>query len=160
VIVDRFHVIDRDYEGEAPPEFRIADVCQSLRQVLSGRQTVEGIFQRFRQPGISTADQISDLPLRVMVDNESSESRTVIDVFAHDRPGLLYTIARTIFDLNLSVDLAKIATHYDQVVDVFYVLDEQGKKITDEHRLNEIQSTLLDRLRDFERHGHAMFRKP
>ncbi len=160
VIVDRFHVIDRDYEGEAPPEFRIADVCQSLRQVLSGRQTVEGIFQRFRQPGISTADQISDLPLRVMVDNESSESRTVIDVFAHDRPGLLYTIARTIFDLNLSVDLAKIATHYDQVVDVFYVLDEQGKKITDEHRLNEIRSTLLDRLRDFERHGHAMFRKP
>jgi [protein-PII] uridylyltransferase len=93
------------------------------------------------------------------MDNESSESRTVIDVFAHDRPGLLYTIARTIFDLKLSVDLAKIATHYDQVVDVFYVVDEQGRKITDEHRLKEIQTTLLDRLHDFERRGHEMFRK-
>jgi [protein-PII] uridylyltransferase len=160
VIVDRFHVIDRDYEGETPPEFRIADVCQSLRQVLSGRQSVEGIFQRFRTPGAAAGEQISDLPLRVVVDNESSDSRTVIDVFAHDRPGLLYTIARTIFDLRLSVDLAKIATHYDQVVDVFYVVDEAGNKITNADRLKHIEATLLDKLREFEQHGHAMFRKP
>ena len=35
----------------------------------------------------------------------------------HDsRPGLLYTLSRKIFELGLSVELAKISTHLDQVV--------------------------------------------
>ena len=66
---------------------------------------------------------VSDLPLRVVVDNESSDRYTVIDVFAHDRPGLLYAITRALYELNLSVALSKIATHFDQVLDVFFGTD-------------------------------------
>ena len=46
--------------------------------------------------------------------------------------GLLYTIARTLFELGLSVSVAKIGTYLDQVVDVFYVTDQAGGKMTDE----------------------------
>ena len=46
--------------------------------------------------------------------------------------GLLYTITRTLFELELSVSVAKIGTYLDQVVDVFYVTDQDGRKITDE----------------------------
>ncbi|HLQ43661.1 MAG TPA: ACT domain-containing protein, partial [Planctomycetaceae bacterium] len=78
-------------------------------------------------------------------------------VFAHDRPGLLYTVSRAIFRLKLSIELAKIATHFDQVLDVFYVTDHAGQKITDEACLAAIQSELDNTLAQFDATGHKKF---
>jgi [protein-PII] uridylyltransferase len=58
--------------------------------------------------------------------------------------GLLFTIARALFEMNLSVSVAKIGTYLDQVVDVFYVTDQEGRQITDENRLHEITTRLLE----------------
>ena len=52
----------------------------------------------------------------------------IVDIFTHDRTGLLYTITRTLFELGLSVWRAKIGTYLDQVVDVFYVTDQRGQQ--------------------------------
>jgi [protein-PII] uridylyltransferase len=93
----------------------------------------------------------------VLVDTESSENRTIVDVFAHDRPGLLYTTAKGIFELGLSVDLAKIATHFDQVVDVFYVVENDGRKVTDAQRVTQLRDTLSHTLDEFDRGGYQAF---
>ena len=69
---------------------------------------------------------------------------TIIDIFTADRPGLLYAITRTLFELGLSVGRAKIGTYLDQVVDVFYVTDQAGHKIRDEARLDEIRRRLQE----------------
>ncbi len=82
---------------------------------------------------------------------------TRVCVFAHDRPGLLYTISRAIFRLELSIELAKIATPLDQVLDAFYVTDRAGKKITDEARLESIQFELNNTLAEFDATGHQRF---
>jgi [protein-PII] uridylyltransferase len=156
-VLDSFRVHDRDYSGAIPPE-RIADVSGALRDVLQGRVTVESLFLRHRRFG--SRDQpppVSNLPMRVVLDNDSSDSRTVIDVFAHDRPGLLYTVARALYELRLSVDLARISTHYDQVVDVFYVRETNGEKAAGEARLNQIRERLSERLEAFERSGFHAF---
>ena len=68
---------------------------------------------------------------------------TIIDVFTSDRTGLLYGVSRVIFELGLEVRFAKIGTHLDQVVDVFYVTDENGAKVTDSERLKRITETLM-----------------
>ncbi|MFH1266851.1 MAG: ACT domain-containing protein, partial [Planctomycetota bacterium] len=81
---------------------------------------------------------------RVEADNGTSADYTILDVFAADRPGLLYAVARTLFESGLSVGRAKIGTFVDQVVDVFYVTDEAGRKVEDEARLEEIRHRLLD----------------
>ena len=65
--------------------------------------------------------------------------------------GLLYTITRTLFELGLSVSVAKIGTYLDQVVDVFYVTDHQGQKIEQEDRLREIRTRLLEAVAELER---------
>ena len=78
------------------------------------------------------------------VDNNSSDRYTILDIFAHDRVGLLYTITRKLFELGLSVSRAKIATHLDQVVDVFYVTNAEGQKIEDQDRLDAIRRRLLE----------------
>jgi len=42
------------------------------------------------------------------------------------------------------VGRAKIGTFLDQVVDVFYVTDQQDRKIKDEQRLEDIRRRLLE----------------
>ncbi len=156
-VFDTFRVVDRDFAGAVPPD-RIDDVATAMRKTLAGNLQVEDLFQRNRRFGVSgKAQGISDLPARVVIDSGSSERFTVIDVFSHDRPGLLYTLSRKIFDLGLSVELAKIATHLDQVVDVFYVTDRDGQKLHDAGRSREVQSALLATLQDFERGDRLQF---
>lgn len=157
MVVDAFRVIDEDHAGEVPA-FRIDEVANAIRKVLRGETTVKSLFQRYKRfDSRGQSDPLSDLPIRVVIDNNSSERYTIIDVFAHDRPGLLYTILRIVFQLELSVMLAKIATHFDQVVDVFYVTDAEGRKIEDGQRLNAIRQELLARLQEFEQDGHVQF---
>ena len=157
-VVDVFRVVDGDFVGRCP-DSRRQEVADAIRAVLKGHTTVLDLFQTHKRFGADrTTSPVSPRPARVVIDNDSSDRRTVIDVFAHDRVGLLYTIARTIFQLGLSIDLAKIATHFDQVVDVFYVVDETEKKIVDEDRLDAIQRALEYSLAEFEDSRHKEFR--
>lgn len=150
MIIDALRVRDADHAGEIP-DFRTEDVAASIRKVLRGETDVTTMLKsRGRFAGKASQGLISDLPLRVVIDNESSDRYTVIDVFAHDRPGLLYEITRGLNQLDLSVVLAKIATHFDQVLDVFFITDSRGQKIHDGERLKAIRQTLMSNLQAFE----------
>jgi [protein-PII] uridylyltransferase len=152
IVIDSFRVHDGDHFG-AVPEFRLRDVESSIIDVVAGRTTVEHLFQRHQRLLRSETRRLPRDPTRVVIDSDSSERFTIIDVFASDRRGLLYTIATAQLELGLSVSLAKISTHLDQVLDVFYVTDRDGGKLQDDRRLAEIQEVLVARIEDFERSG-------
>ncbi|HVW00367.1 MAG TPA: [protein-PII] uridylyltransferase [Planctomycetaceae bacterium] len=152
IVLDTFHVVDYDFTGEVP-ESRLEEIGEAIRDVLTGKRTVENVFQTHRRFGADSQPQLSDEPTRVVIDNDSSDRYTIIDVFAHDRTGLLYTIAGAIRELDLSIALAKIATHLDQVVDVFYVVDQSGSKVHEGKRLAAIRDHLFQRIEEFERSG-------
>lgn len=153
IIIDSYRVVDHDHAGEVP-DFRIEETAATIRRVLSGEVTVEQLLRNHRRFTVGGASgPVSNLPTRVVIDNETADRYTILDVFAHDRQGLLYTIARTIYNLELSVVLAKISTHFDQVVDVFYVTDRGGEKIHDDRRLTAIRQTLAANINEFEREG-------
>ncbi len=149
LVFDRFFVEDRDYNGEPPPE-RLTQVCRALEAVLTSPAGPPS-FRRIWKPRAAGRAALPAMPTQVRIDNATSERFTIIDVFAADRMGLLYTIAREIFELGLSVSVAKIGTYLDQVVDVFYVSDRQGRKIEDEGRLQEIRDKLLAAVEAFQR---------
>jgi len=86
---------------------------------------------------------------RVDIDNEVSESYTVIDIYTHDKVGLLYLITSTLTELGLYIGVSKISTKVDQVADVFYVRDIFGQKITYEEKLAEIRSKLITAIDDW-----------
>lgn len=151
VILDSFRVVDHDYFG-AVPESRMQEVATAIQDVLLGRNTVPALFVTNTRHQL-TEPKIVKMPTRVVIDNDSSEQCSVIDVFASDRTGLLYVITKTLLDLDLSVSLAKIATHIDQVLDVFYVTDSSGKKIQQGERLAIIRDTLQQRIEAFEATG-------
>jgi len=143
VILDRFYVRDPDYADEPPPE-RIAQVNHALIEALKSPKGDAPNFRKiWRSEARTPPVTFPRLPTQVRADNSTSDRFTILDIFASDRMGLLYTISRTLFEAGLSVSVAKIGTYLDQVVDVFYVTDQAGNKIQDERWLHEITARLL-----------------
>lgn len=91
----------------------------------------------------SSSKRIPQHRVKVTFDNAGSDAYTIIEVYAHDRPGLLYLITRTLSYFQLSIFRAKIGSHNDQVVDVFYVLDQGGRKIENAFLVEEIKQSLI-----------------
>ena len=89
---------------------------------------------------------ISKKPHRVNVDNTSSSFFTIIEVFAYDFPGLLFSITDALYQCDLNIWVAKIATKADQVVDVFYVWDFNGEKVDSPEQVTKIKAAILGRL--------------
>jgi [protein-PII] uridylyltransferase len=79
---------------------------------------------------------------QVKIDNVSSDSSTIIEIFADDQPALLYNITRTMTDFGLNIARALISTRREQLVDVFYVRNAAGGKILDPDDLEEIRQAL------------------
>ncbi len=150
LVLDRFWVHDPDFAGE-PPAMRIDTIGRAVEQSLKQPGGFEPAFRR-----TWTARDKRKMPgarpqVRVKTDNGTSDRYTIFDVFAYDRTGLLYAVTRTLFELGCPVWRAKISTYLDQVLDVFYVTDQENRKIEDESRLESIRRRLLEVLREEER---------
>ena len=76
--------------------------------------------------------------------NNISSDYTVIEVSGKDRPSILYGLARTINLLNLNLFRAQVATFGERVVDVFYVLNSENKKIHHHNSKKFIEKRLLE----------------
>jgi [protein-PII] uridylyltransferase len=118
----------------------------ALERVLTGEVEVEQLFAAARPPAFMTRKVTPRVETNVEIDNGVSDHFTVVDVYTQDRLGVLYTITNTLYHLGLSIHLAKITTNVDQVLDVFYVSNAQGRKIDDPERLEEIREVLTKRL--------------
>jgi len=116
------------------------NVYDDLEKVLKGKTDVEKIVSRKKKYQPIYVKTIPTHPSRVEIDNESSETSTVIDVYTHDRVGLLYYITKALTNLDLSITYAKISTKVDQVADVFYVNKINNGKILDPKKLKQIKS--------------------
>ncbi len=142
--LDRFCTHDDDYSGRPPPD-RLEEIEHGLIEAIEAKQFKPKPFRQTRRVyRVETEQQSPTSRLQVRFDNTTSSDYTILDVFAVDRPGLLYEIARELFNMKLSVANAKIGTHLDQVVDVFYITDAKGEKLTDEPRLEAIRRRLLE----------------
>jgi len=148
LVLDRYFVRDQDHDGEPPVE-RMEEICDRIRKQLTSDQYQSPTFAAVwasRQKRM--VEQAIPIPTEIKIDNSTSELHTIVEIFTEDRQGLLYHISKTIFEMGLSVHVAKITTHLDQVVDVFYVTDENDARIEDPQRLNSIKETLGQALQE------------
>ena len=73
----------------------------------------------------------------------ASATATVVEVRAHDAPGLLWRVGRALGECGLNVRAARVETLGAEVVDVFYVTEEGGAPLTDrDRRRATVQSVL------------------
>ncbi|OQW43998.1 MAG: bifunctional uridylyltransferase/uridylyl-removing protein [Proteobacteria bacterium SG_bin5] len=81
---------------------------------------------------------------QVFIDNGASNRFTVIEVNARDGPALLNRLAQGLFQSKVTVHSAHIATYGERAVDVFYVTDLFGDKITSSQRLRALERRLIE----------------
>lgn len=98
------------------------------------------------KPAFAKRTDVFTVEPAVYIDNRASNSHTVIEVNGRDRPGLLYDLARTFFRLNISISSAHVATYGERAVDVFYVRDLFGHKITHPAKIKAIEKSLAEAL--------------
>jgi [protein-PII] uridylyltransferase len=140
-ILDVFYV--NDIVGEAITDSdRWSNTLKDLADVMENRIEVSDLVKHRFKPSIIKTKKRRELPVRVIIDNNSSDLYTLIEVYANDRPGLLYRITSTLSRLSLNICRAKISTKVDQVADVFYVTDLQGQKILGRDEIRKIRENL------------------
>lgn len=131
------------------PASRLDEIRGRALAIAGGIDEPPPKFRATWHDRITPAARLSVPAIRVEIDNQSVDTATVLDVFAWNRLGLLYTIARKIYLLGLDVRFARISTWGRQVLDVFYVTDGEGQKIRDGHRLNLIRQELRAEVEGF-----------
>jgi [protein-PII] uridylyltransferase len=134
--LDSFSIQDFD-SGD-----KLARLSIMVERVLHGGLAPGPELARHRRP-IPARSRVFRVPPRLVIDNHASATHTIIELNGRDRPGLLYTLTQTVTDLDLQISTAKISTYGNKVIDVFYVKDALGEKITDETKLQHIRETLL-----------------
>ncbi|KAL8112072.1 ACT domain-containing protein ACR4-like isoform X2 [Apium graveolens] len=81
-------------------------------------------------------------PPRVVIDNDSCKSATVIQVDSANEHGILLEVVQILTDLNLTITKAYISSDGGWFMDVFNVTDQDGNKITDVEVLDYIHKAL------------------
>lgn len=113
-----------------------------LQEALAGRLDLATRVRKRKSPFRPQRSPAMGRPARIEINNRASSFFTIIEVFATDYPGLLFNITDALFRCHLDIWVAKIATHVDQVVDVFYVRDLEGQKVDNPEQLEMITDAI------------------
>ncbi|MGA7676114.1 MAG: [protein-PII] uridylyltransferase [Rhizomicrobium sp.] len=140
--LDVFSVQDAE-GGPFGDAARIARLRQTIEKTLAGEIVPRRLIAKRPPKARHSAFKVA---ARVNFDNEASTTATVIEVRGPDRVGFLYDVTTALFESGLSISSAMIATYGERVVDVFYVRDGYGHKVTHPQRLRSIEMRLLKAL--------------
>jgi [protein-PII] uridylyltransferase len=119
---------------------------------------------------LSTDDKRAMFPTKTVInfDNDISNKRTIMELAAGDRPGLLSTVGQTFIEFGMelaagdrpgllstvgqtfiefgiNIETAKILTIGERAEDVFYIVDENNRRLTDEV-CDSLRERLVERL--------------
>ncbi len=135
-------LLQRQFSDDADELRRAGRIAEMIRKVLTGEAPVERLLRGKREKRARRMKAFSVAP-QIAIDNESSNRFTVIEVAGKDRIGLLYDLTTALYDLNLNIVSAHITTYGERAVDVFYVTDLTGAKITSDSRRKAITKRLF-----------------
>ena len=141
--LDSFLVQDAE-GGEFARADKLERMATLIEQTLAGQINPLNELQKHR--GLPRRTRALAVAPRVLIDNKASNRHTLVEINAHDRPGLLYAVTQALGDLSLQVYSGKISTYGEEVVDVFYVKDLFGMKIVHPGKLEQIRQSLLEAL--------------
>ena len=128
--LDVFDLRGPDERALEPARWRAARA--DLARVLGGEEPLDALLARRLRASSLPEKPLPRVPTKIVIDNDSARAHSVVDVFTADRVGLLHTLARTFFELDLSVDLARIATEGHRASDAFYVRTPDGAPLEGE----------------------------
>jgi [protein-PII] uridylyltransferase len=144
--------IRKEPDGAVTDQRRVEAIERDLMAVLSGTATVESLVAK--RPHASPLYQRAKPKVKateVNMDNDSSRTCTIVEVFTADKPGVLYTITHTLAEQGVDIHRSRVGVAADRVADIFYVRDgATGEKIEDDQRIASLSDALKQALTGFQ----------
>jgi [protein-PII] uridylyltransferase len=142
VALDTFYVTDAKSRALPDRDERIK-FEGLLTKMLTNNNVDLGqlILKQKRAPSAYKSIEGERIPISIHMDNAAFD-RTIIDIEAEDRIGLLYDISIVLTELGLEVSLAKILTEKGAAIDTFYVSERIGGKVQNPERIKGIEHKL------------------
>jgi [protein-PII] uridylyltransferase len=133
--------ITREFPHDADEARRADRIATAMENALRGDLRLPDVVAKRAAPkGRIRAFAVEP---EVTINNQWSNRYTVVEVGGLDRPGLLYELTATLSKLNLNIASAHVATFGERAVDVFYVTDLMGAKISTPTRNAAIKRALI-----------------
>ncbi len=143
--LDIFQVCDLEHRA-IQEEAQMHKMVHMLTQSLSEKLDIpfgDVIRQEYESMRMMPHQDEERFPTTIIFNNEDSTDYTILEIQTPDRLGLLYYILQMLTECGLDIGLAKINTEKGAAMDVFYLHDKDGQKITDKERLESIKKELF-----------------
>ena len=145
ITIDTFYIIDAD--GGPVSDRKTRSVFEGhLRDALiEGKELMPAISEleaKANKPKKKLDMLPAPFPPSVDVYHELSLKRTIIEVQATDRIGLLYRLSRLIFTKGFDITFARVATERGVAMDTFYIENANSKEATSTRNLLELREEL------------------
>lgn len=129
IVIDNFNL--SDFRTHKPVDHSMYEkIEEDMRYVLSGEMQLNAEIKKMKTRWWRIENKFFKKEGNPRIKFEEHDRYTIIDVFSPDRLGFLYQVTRKLHDLGLNIFFAKIATTGDEIVDAFYVLTNDHKKIS------------------------------
>jgi [protein-PII] uridylyltransferase len=138
-ILDTFSFEDPNRNLELNPS-EVDRLAVTLERVALGKLRARNLLKSRRTP--PRPSKGSRITPRVSINHKASETATLIELIAEDRPGLLYDVTRRISEANCNIEVILIDTEAHRAIDVIYVTYE-GRKLPTEIA-EDLEAKLLE----------------
>jgi [protein-PII] uridylyltransferase len=127
-VLDMFTFEDphRTLELNPPEVDRLRAIAE---RSISGKTDVRDLLRN--RPAPQLPSRKARIAGRVAFDGNASETATLVEIVAEDRPGLLYDVASAMSASGANIEVVLIDTQAHKAIDVFYVTSG-GAKLTAE----------------------------
>ena len=117
--------------GDPPSVEQMSD---DIRRAVDGTYDVAERLAK-RAADYAGAPRIERPEPIVSITNAATGTTTVVEVRAHDEPGLLYRVATAVASADATIVGAKVSTLGSDAVDVFFVTDRDGDRLAEDRAL-------------------------
>jgi len=147
ITIDTFHVVDPEGGVVNNPKAREVFKERLREALIEGRDHSAAVAEfeaRYRSRKDKERRDLLPAPFPPSVDvyHELSLKRTIIEVQANDRIGLLYHLARLITQKGFDISFARIATERGVAMDTFYIENVNSRESTRTSALLELREEL------------------
>jgi len=145
ISIDTFYIIDPEGGPVSNPKAKEIFHARLEEALIHGKELLPAIneLEARNKAKTNTKDMLPvPFPPSVDVYHELSLKRTIIEVQATDRIGLLYQLARLVTNKGFDISFARIATERGVAMDTFYIENLKDKESTGTANLLELREEL------------------
>ncbi len=142
LVLDVFRVCDTNFQA-VDDQSDIATFEKTLRESMLNPEfdLSEQLGKARARSAFHLAGQL-DFPTRISIRNDVHPVFTLIDIQTPDRLGLLYELLSALTRARINIALSRIATEKGAAIDTFYVTDMEGRKVTRQESIKQLQKIL------------------